>query len=154
MKLGELRKIIADIDTVYDNCDVTCYESNGNLGYASIATIAYLGKTYVNQGYPIRRTFQIQFTLPDKIKESQDTLTFGNQYEIETERLSFRTFDKVLVRNQDEHKWRPAIFIQTRIGDSPYRYNALLLSTGQVGDFVQCIKYEGNEKMAFTADPF
>lgn len=31
MKLGELRKIIADIDIVYDNCDVTCYESNGNL---------------------------------------------------------------------------------------------------------------------------
>lgn len=154
MKLGELRKIIADIDTVYDNCDVTCYESNGNLGYASIATTAYLGKTYVNQGYPIRRTFQIQFELPDKIKESQDTLTFGNQYEIETERLSFKTFDKVLVRNQDEHKWRPAIFVQTRIGDSPYRYNALLLSTGQVGDFVQCIKYEGNEKMAFTTDPF
>lgn len=154
MKLGELRKIIADIDTVYDNCDVTCYESNGNLGYASIATTAYLGKTYVNQGYPIRRTFQIQFELPDKIKESQDTLTFGNQYEIETERLSFKTFDKVLVRNQDEHKWRPAIFVQTRIGDSPYRYNALLLSTGQVGDFVQCIKYDGNEKMAFTADPF
>lgn len=127
--------------------------------------------------------------------ESQDTLTFGNQYEIETENFvtdqafdlrisvhkelreategeaitfqeactlwkkskehpSFKTFDKVLVRNQDEHKWRPAIFVQTRIGDSPYRYNALLLSTGQVGDFVQCIKYEGNEKMAFTAATF
>lgn len=127
--------------------------------------------------------------------ESQDSLTFGNQYEIETENFvtdqafdlristnkelreatdeeaslfqeaytlwkkskehpSFKTFDKVLVRNQDEHKWRPAIFVQTRIGDSPYRYNALLLSTRQVGDFVQCIKYEGNEKMAFTADPF
>ena len=70
------------------------------------------------------------------------------------ERLSFRTFDKVLVRNQDEHKWRPAIFVQTRIGDSPYRYNALLLSTGHVGDFIQCIKYEGNEKMAFTAATF
>lgn len=127
--------------------------------------------------------------------ESQDTLTFGNQYEIETENFvtdqafdlrisvhkelreategeaitfqnaftlwkkskehpSFKTFDKVLVRNLDEHKWRPAIFVQTRIGDSPYRYNALLLSTGHVGDFVQCIKYDGNEKMAFTADPF
>lgn len=127
--------------------------------------------------------------------ESQDTLTFGNQYEIETENFvtdqafdlrisvheelreatdkeailfqnaftlwkkskehpSFKTFDKVLVRNQDEHKWRPAIFVQTRIGDSPYRYNALLLPTGQVGDFVQCIKYEGNEKMAFTAGQF
>lgn len=128
--------------------------------------------------------------------ESQDTLTFGNQYEIETENFvtdqafdlristnkelreakedevilfqnaftlwkkskehpSFRTFDKVLVRNLDELKWRPAIFVQTRIGDySPYRYNALLLPTGKVGDFVQCIKYEGNEKMAFTTDPF
>lgn len=127
--------------------------------------------------------------------ESEDTLTFGNQYEIENEKFvtdqafdlristnkelreatdeeailfqnaftlwkkskehpSFKTFDKVLVRNQDEHKWRPAIFVQTRIGDSPYRYNALLLSTGRVGDFVQCIKYEGNEKMAFTAGQF
>ena len=128
--------------------------------------------------------------------ESQDTLTFGNQYEIETENFvtdqafdlristnkelreatadeailfqnaftlwkksknqpSFRTFDKVLVRNLDELRWRPAIFVQTRIGDhSPYMYNALLLSTGHVGDFIQCIKYEGNEEMAFTTDPF
>ena len=127
--------------------------------------------------------------------ESQDTLTIGNQYEIETENFvtdqaldlrisihkelreategeailfqnaftlwqkskeqpSFKPFDKVLVRNLDEHKWRPAIFVQTRIGESPYKYNALLLSTGHVGDFIQCIKYDGNEKMAFTAAPF
>lgn len=128
--------------------------------------------------------------------ESQDTLTFGNQYEIETEnfvtdqafdlrisvnkdlreatedeaslfqeaytlwrknkeRLSFKPFDKVLVRNLDEQKWRPAIFVQTRIGDhSPYMYNALLLPTGQVGDFLQCIKYDGSEELAFTTAPF
>lgn len=127
--------------------------------------------------------------------ESQDTLTIGNQYEIETENFvtdqaldlricihkelreatedearlfqeaytlwkkskeqpSFKIFDKVLVRNLDEHKWRPAIFVQTRISESPYRYNALLLSTGHVGDFIQCIKYEGNEEMAFTTAPF
>lgn len=127
--------------------------------------------------------------------ESQDTLTFGNQYEIETENFvtdqaldlristnkelreatedeailfqnaftlwqkskeqkSFKIFDKVLVRNSDEHKWRPAIFVQTRKGESPYKYNALLLSTGHVGDFIQCIKYDGNEKMAFTTAPF
>ena len=127
--------------------------------------------------------------------ESQDTLTIGNQYEIETENFvtdqaldlrisihkelreategeailfqnaftlwekskeqpSFKPFDKVLVRNLDEHKWRPAIFVQTRIGESPYKYNALLLSTGHVGDFIQCTKYEGNEKMAFTTAPF
>ena len=127
--------------------------------------------------------------------ESQDTLTFGNQYEIETENFvtdqafdlrisvnkdlreatedevilfqnaytlwkkskeqpSFKAFDKVLVRNNGFHKWRPAIFVQTRIGESPYKYNALLLSTGHVGDFTQCIPYEGNEKMAFTPAPF
>ena len=32
MKLGELRKIVADIGTVYENCDVTCYEGKGNYG--------------------------------------------------------------------------------------------------------------------------
>lgn len=120
--------------------------------------------------------------------ESEDTLSFGNQYEIENEKFvtdqafdlrisvheelreatedeielfekwengakeqpDFKPFDKVLVRNLDEHKWRPAIFVQTRIGDSPYRYNALLLSTGRVGDFIQCIPFEGNENIAFT----
>lgn len=120
--------------------------------------------------------------------ESEDTLTFGNQYEIENEKFvtdqafdlrisvheelreatedeielfekwengakeqpDFKPFDKVLVRNLDEHKWRPAIFVQTRIGDSPYRYNALLLSTGRVGDFIQCIPFDGNENIAFT----
>lgn len=126
--------------------------------------------------------------------ESEDTLTFGNQYEIETEKFvtdqtfdlrisvnkelreatenevelfnkhydiwkngkeereqpSFKPFDKVLVRNRGVHKWRPAIFVQTRIGESPYKYNALLLSTGHVGDFTQCIPYEGNENIIFT----
>lgn len=127
--------------------------------------------------------------------ESQDTLTFGNQYEIETENFvtdqafdlrisvnkdlreatedeaslfqeaytlwkkskeqpSFKPFDKVLVRNSGFHNWRPAIFVQTRIGESPYKYNALLLSTGHVGDFTQCIPYKGNEKLAFTPIPF
>ena len=127
--------------------------------------------------------------------ESEDTLTFGNQYEIETEKFvtdqafdlrisvheelreatdeeailfqnaftlwkkskeqpSFKPFDKVMVRNSYAHKWRPAIFVQTRIGESPYKYNALLLSTGSVGDFTQCIPYEGNEKMAFTTITF
>lgn len=139
-----------------------------------------------------------EFTIIGKLiakNESQDTLTFGNQYEIETENFvtdqafdlristnkelreatedeailfqkaftlwkksknqpSFRTFDKVLVRNSDEHKWRPAIFARTRIDESPYKYNALLLCTGHVGDFIQCIPYKGNEKMAFTTDPF
>ena len=127
--------------------------------------------------------------------ESEDTLTFGNQYEVENEKFvtdqafdlrisvheelreatedeaatfqeaftlwkksknqpSFKIFDKVLVRNSNEHKWRPAIFARTRIGESPYKFNALLLCTGHVGDFIQCIPYKGNENMAFTTAPF
>lgn len=86
--------------------------------------------------------------LDKALKELDDNM------EQNKERLSFKTFDKVLVRNRGVHKWRPAIFVQTRIGESPYKYNALLLSTGHVGDFTQCIPYEGNEKLAFTAIPF
>ena len=138
---------------------------------------------------------ELTITLDIAKNESEDTLTFVNQYEIETENFvtdqafdlrisvnkdlreatedesslfqdaytlwqkskeqpSFKPFDKVLVRNSGFHKWRPAIFVQTRIGESPYKYNALLLSTGHVGDFTQCIPYEGNEKMAFTPIPF
>jgi hypothetical protein len=138
---------------------------------------------------------ELIITLDIAKNESEDTLTFVNQYEIETENFvtdqafdlrisvnkdlreatedesslfqdaytlwkkskeqpSFKPFGKVLVRNSGFHKWRPAIFVQTRIGESPYKYNALLLSTGHVGDFTQCIPYEGNEKLAFTAIPF
>ena len=127
--------------------------------------------------------------------ESEDTLTFGNQYEIENEKFvtdqafdlrisvhnelreateneaitfqeastlwekskeqpCFKPFDKVLVRSRKKSKWRPAIFARTRIGESPYKYNALLLCTGHVGDFIQCIPYKGNENMAFTTAPF
>lgn len=153
-----------------------------------------LGNLYVFNEEDVK----VRLTIIGKLiakNESQDTLTFGNQYEIETENFvtdqafdlristnkelreategeailfqnaftlwekskehsSFKPFDKVLVRNLDEHKWRPAIFVQTRKGESPYKYNALLLSTGHVGDFTQCIPYEGNEKMAFTTAPF
>ncbi len=105
------------------------------------------------------QAFDLRISVHKELREATDeeAILFQNAFTLwkkSKEHPSFKTFDKVLVRNQDEHKWRPAIFVQTRIGDSPYRYNALLLSTGHVGDFVQCIKYEGNEKMAFTAATF
>ena len=153
-----------------------------------------IGKLYVFNEDDEDGELTIIGKLIDK-DESEDTLTFGNQYEIENEKFvtdqafdlrisvhdelreategeaatfqkaftlwkksknqpSFRIFDKVLVRNSDEHKWRPAIFARTRIGESPYKYNALLLCTGHVGDFIQCIPYKGNENMAFTTAPF
>jgi hypothetical protein len=69
MTIKELRKQLDEIDPIYDDCEVAVYEVYGTLGYANVVTQAYVGKTYVNQGYPIRRMFQIQFELPEAIRE-------------------------------------------------------------------------------------
>lgn len=137
--------------------------------------------------------------------ESQDTLTFGNQYEIETERFEtheafdlrisahkelreatneerdtfgkahqdwrceqedkrrkkaerkqpkdaegFKPFDKVLVRNKDNAAWLPAFYA----GKDGGKHKVLFVSMGFVGRTSNCIKYEGNEHLAFTSDPF
>lgn len=120
-----------------------------------------LGNQYEigTESFVTDQAFDLRISVHEELREATDeeAFLFQNAFTLwkkSKEHPSFKTFDKVLVRNLDEHKWRPAIFVQTRIGDSPYRYNALLLSTGHVGDFIQCIKYEGNEKMAFTAAPF
>ena len=126
--------------------------------------------------------------------ESDDTLTFGNQYEIENEKFvtdqafdlrisvheelreatenevelfnkhysiwkeakeqpAFKTFDKVLVRNEERRKWQPAFFFRDRGDEAIYRYEVLSIQSGRVADFPLCIQYEGNEHLAFTSDP-
>ena len=105
------------------------------------------------------QAFDLRISVHEELREATDeeAILFQNAFTLwkkSKEHPSFKTFDKVLVRNSGFHKWRPAIFVQTRIGESPYKYNALLLSTGHVGDFTQCIPYEENEKMAFTPVPF
>ena len=69
MTVKELKEILNGYGDKYDDCEVACYETSGVLGYANVATNAYVGKTYVNQGYPIRRMLQIQFEFPDKLRE-------------------------------------------------------------------------------------
>lgn len=49
--------------------------------------------------------------LDKALKELEDNM------EQSKEQPSFKPFDKVLVRNSGFHKWRPAIFVQTRIGE-------------------------------------
>jgi hypothetical protein len=115
--------------------------------------------------------------------ESEDTLTFGNQYEIETEnfvtdqafdlRISvnkelreatenevelfnkhyaiwkkekeqpcFKTFDKVLVRDGDNDKWNPAIFIECQSGG---QFSAFSITDGNSYPFNHCIPFDGHE---------
>lgn len=128
------------------------------------------------------------------IGKNEDTLSFGDQYEIENEKFvtdqafdlrisvheelreatelevelfnkhyfiwkkakeqpAFKTFDKVLVRNEERCKWQPAFFFRDRGEEAAYRYEVLSIQSGRVADFPLCIQYEGNEHLAFTSDP-
>ena len=112
-----------------------------------------------NEKFVTDEAFFLNISLHKELREAteDEAILFQNAFTLwkkSKNQPSFRTFDKVLVRNSDEHKWRPAIFARTRIDESPYKYNALLLCTGHVGDFIQCIPYKGNENMAFTTAPF
>lgn len=127
--------------------------------------------------------------------ESDDTLTFGNQYEIENEKFvtdqafdlrisvheelreatenevelfnkhysiwekkekeamaqpAFKLFDKVLVREGWKCNWLPAFFIRVNEGFSSWKCSVLLISSGNVSYFSNCIPFEGNEHLAFT----
>lgn len=124
--------------------------------------------------------------------ESDGTLAFGNQYEIENEKFvtdevfdlrisvheelreateneielfekwengemaqpDFKPFDKVLVRIGNKCSWLPAFFVRDRGEDFAWRFNVLLIHSGNAGDFASCIPFEGNEHLAFTSDPF
>lgn len=131
--------------------------------------------------------------------ESEDTLTFGNQYEIENEYFianetfylnisshdelreatenevelfnkhcsiwekkekeakeqpAFKTFDKVLVRDEEECEWIPALFVRDRGEGANFRYEALSIYSGKTSGFSYCIPFEDNEHLAFTSDPF
>lgn len=127
--------------------------------------------------------------------ESEDTLTFGNRYEIETEKFvtgqafdlrisvnrelreateleaelfnkhyaiwkkekeaeeqpAFKTFDKVLVRDEEECEWIPALFVRDRGEGVNFRYEVLSVKSGKPSGFVCCIPFEGHENIAFTS---
>lgn len=154
-----------------------------------------IGKLYVFDEEDEDGNVTVIGKLIDK-NESEDTLTFGYQYEIENENFvtdqtfdlrisvnkelreatedeyctfkeaytlwekqprkpmdkpAFKTFDKVLVRLGKEFKWLPAFFIRDRGEEAIYRYKVLLIEKGKVGDFTQCIPFEGHENIAFTS---
>lgn len=152
-----------------------------------------IGKLYVFREEDEDGELTIIGELIDK-NESEDTLAFGNQYEIENEKFvtdqtfdlrisvnkelreatenevelfnkhydiwkngkeereqpAFKTFDKVLVRDEKEFKWIPALFVRDRGEGANYRYEALSIQSGKTSGFSCCIQFEGNENIAFT----
>lgn len=69
MTVKELKDILNGYGDKYDDCEIAAYETSGVLGFANAVTNAYVGKTYVNQGYPMRRMLQIQFEVPDELRD-------------------------------------------------------------------------------------
>ena len=59
----------------------------------------------------------------------------------------FKPFDKVLVRDDSDHKWRRQFFDAFEEVNFPYPYRC-------IGDecYSQCIPYEGNEELANTVN--
>ena len=152
-----------------------------------------IGKLYVFNEEDEDGELTIIGELIDK-NESEDTLRFGNQYEIENEKFvtdqafdlrisvnkelreatenevelfnkhydiwkngkeakeqpAFKPFDKVLVRDEKEFKWIPALFVRDRGEGANYRYEALSIQSGKTSGFSSCIQYEGHENIAFT----
>lgn len=156
-----------------------------------------VGKLYVFNEDDEDGELTIIGKLIDK-NESEDTLTFGNQYEIENEKFvtdqtfdlrisvnkelreatenevelfnkhyalwkrekeereqpAFKTFEKVLVRDEEECEWIPALFVRDRGEGANFRYEAFSINSGKTSGFSCCIRFEGNEYLAFTSDPF
>lgn len=152
-----------------------------------------IGKLYVFNEDDEDGELTIIGKLIDK-NESEDTLTFGNQYEIENEKFvtdqafdlrisvnkelreatenevelfnkhyaiwkkekeakkqpAFKVFDKVLVRDEKEYEWIPALFVRDRGEGANYRYEALSIHSGKTSGFSCCIPFEGHENIAFT----
>lgn len=153
-----------------------------------------IGKLYVFREEDEDGELTIIGKLIDK-NEREDTMTFGNQYEIENEKFvtdqtfdlrisvheelreatdgeyctfkeaytlwekkpkkpmdkpAFKTFDKVLVRDEEENEWIPALFVRDRGEGTNFRYEVLSIKSGKPSGFACCIPYEGHENFAFT----
>lgn len=63
---------------------------------------------------------------------------------------AFKTFDKVLVRDEEECEWIPALFVRDRGEGANFRYEVLSIKSGKPSGFACCIPFEGHENIAFT----
>lgn len=70
------------------------------------------------------------------------------------EHRAFKPFDKVLVKDEEEYEWIPALFVRDRGEGANFRYEALSIHSGKTSGFSCCIPFEDNEHLAFTSDPF
>lgn len=116
-----------------------------------------------NENFVTNETFFLNISLHKELREAtENEVELFNKHcaiwekkEKEAkEQPAFKPFDKVLVRNGEKYKWQPAFFVRERGESFAWRYKVLLIHCGKVGDFKDCIPFDGNEYLAFTSDPF
>lgn len=85
---------------------------------------------------------------PNKNIYSLDSLSgkwYTDKIEVPEEIIinnTFKPFDKVLVRDEDDDRWEPALFVSYNASNG-YSYRTM---NGY--SYRQCIQYEGNEHLA------
>lgn len=65
----------------------------------------------------------------------------------------FKSFDKVLVRNENNQEWLPGFF---HMFDGDWNHPYCIMNLHHLSDYAykQCIPYEGNEHLLGTTDPY
>lgn len=116
-----------------------------------------------NENFVTDQTFDLRISVNKELREATEDeyCTFKEAYTLwekkpkkPMEQPAFKTFDKVLVRDEDECEWIPALFVRDRGEEANFRYEALSIYSGKTSGFSCCIPFEGNEYLAFTSDPF
>lgn len=115
-----------------------------------------------NENFVTNETFFLNISLHKELREAtENEVELFNKHcaiwekeKQAKEQPDFKPFDKVLVRNGEKYKWQPAFFVRERGESFAWRYKVLLIHCGKVGDFKDCLRFEGNEHLAFTSDPF
>lgn len=109
------------------------------------------------------QTFDLNTSLHKELREATENEAelFSKHYSIWKEKENkakeqpdFKPFDKVLVRDEEEYEWIPALYVRDRGEGTNYRYEALSINSGKTYGFSLCIPFEGNEHLAFTYEDF
>lgn len=114
-----------------------------------------------NEKFVTDQTFDLRISVHDELREATESeyCTFKEAYTLwekkrkekkSKEQPAFKTFEKVLVRDEEENEWIPALFVRDRGEGTNFRYDVLSIKSGKPSGFACCIPYEGHENFAFT----
>lgn len=114
-----------------------------------------------NEKFVTDQTFDLRISVHDELREATESeyCTFKEAYTLwekkrkekkSKEQPAFKTFDKVLVRDEEECEWIPALFVRDRGEGANFRYEVLSIKSGKPSGFACCIPFEGHENIAFT----